>query len=127
MCNEIHEDSRKIPKTGEGFKIFTFHGTSFYQMTGICQNSPYDCTNDGRVVWDKYLAASDDDGFCFFLKKEDALLILKEWQKSFPTETFVLLPIKYWGGLGKHMEERIIHYPACIVEIALCKEFKIIF
>ena len=129
MCNKLHSYSRPIRKKGKGWKIFEVVGNSLRQM------SPRDAFNRNRTIppydkniwinWSTELQPyeSDDFGFCFFLDKNEAERCLKEWRKD-DHNTYILLPIEYKKGLGKHLELHIIW--GFEFESSLCKEFKII-
>ena len=72
------------------------------------------------------LAYKYEDGFCFFLDKSECERLLHNWSLDFPEDTFVMLPIEYFKGLGQHRESNIMGPDYDPFLIALCKEFQVI-
>lgn len=118
MCNNLHSDSKPIPKTGYGWKIVNttnegnFHSAVF--------SVKYKSGRDGTIKWDE-----ENGGFCFFLLKGEAIRADKShhWSHS-PALKQEVVKIKYYYGMGKHKERGFIGGRS--FEIALCKEFRFV-
>lgn len=121
MCNYLHKNSQPIPKNGEGWKIFSVRKDG--SIKGSTYGVYYLKKNQNKYVkWKNIGDGFGGVGFCFFLNEEIGKLALTLWSVNFPYINFVLLPIRYKQGLGKHEETSFVSEP---VEIALCKEFAI--
>lgn len=119
MCNYMHKDSKSIPENGTGWKIFeVFRGSL---IKGAAYDVFYRREEQNKYIKWEY---DKDGGFCFFLNKKLGEQSLKLWDENTnlitPKLQYVLLPIEYKGGMGKHLENGFVSKE---VMIALCKEF----
>jgi hypothetical protein len=128
MCNSIHLNSKPIESEGVGYKVFRKVGDDLCPMSDVSAK-PLCFLSTGKNIWSNKIKNAwgeveiDGDGFCFFLDKEAAIVVLEYWVSCFRSDKFVMLPIKYFQGLCKHIETKIrCNKPD---EIALCKEFEI--
>ena len=127
MCNSLHGDSKKIEEEGIGYKMFQLINGNFYPICynkNICVDIPFEKINswDPLIYKKNYDYYPDDKrfGFCFFLNLKDAFISINEWKDKNVT----IKRIKYKKGIGKHNEFFFVN---SLVEIALCKEFEIIY
>jgi len=121
MYNELHKDSKPIPETGTGWKLFQVFDGNYAPITTIPEcGDPIFQINEVNI-WNGY----KNHGFCFFLYKSEAINLRKDWIRDggYYEEDYVVLPIKYAGGMGTHQEDNITDFHS--YQIALCKEFKI--
>lgn len=127
MCNYLHGDSSEIPKTGTGWKIVRTDGTALFK------SDRYTPDSDGWINWDdnnvlewNKVPNRGDMGFCFFLDRTAASLVLKYLKRDYPRgyENCVIRKISYKQGLGKHIEDNMISDQ--LYEIALCKRWKLL-
>jgi len=134
MCNNLHEEGfRPIPKHGVGWKIFGIGVTSPDDNSELSISSIhgtiFERAEDGWVEW-KWSGIEEKNrefGFCFFLKRRDAVDAAKKWYQCIgndcnPCETCVVMKIEYDQGLGEYNENNFIKG----VRTALAKRFRII-
>jgi hypothetical protein len=118
MCNKLHDDSQPIPEEGLGWKI-VIQGNG--ELRAPVNRTLY---SRGIIVWE-----DGEGGFCFFLKRSEALRASRayDWvdhrSGNFYDKQRVV-KIRYWRGLGKHIETKFV--TKFNVEIALCKEFEFV-
>ena len=129
MCNRLHEDSQPIPEEGTGWKVFTKTRNLSNPELGIwIENGllTHDYDSDGWCRWDpERFFDSEDCGFCFMVD-EESVDTFKYYAKPDDVRYFyedVVKKIKYRKGLGHHVDHGFMDPP---VDIALCREFKII-
>ena len=123
MCNSLHEDEKKIPKSGKGYKLFgstTVVGGQIIPHQLVIAPLMYTTETSGWVTWIPQEFRSD--GFCFFLSLRKAQRVLNLWRRAFPFETQTIIEIQYKEGLGKHIETGFVNGQS--LEISLCKKFK---
>ena len=124
MCNHLHENSKPIPKSGIGWKLFVLSSNgqlgsifgirSIYQKVG---RSKY-------ITWNFYSSyVGVGDGFCFFTTKKEAENLLHDLHKDRFYGNVILVKIFYQGGMGEHKENSITSRRS--YETALCKKFKL--
>ena len=129
MGNKLHKGYKKINASGTGWKLFQIcnpdgkvkilcpvvsGGTIAYRYK-LC------LTNPKRVIWDALLDGYND-GFCFFLDKDQAIRSEKAWKKETGHQT-VVLKINYYDGLGEHEEGQFVQ--AFSPSVAICKSFEL--
>lgn len=129
MCNNILWDDtvnpKKIPEVGVGWKLF-------YSMTGdrapTSELRPrfgvthinYLRESDGWINWQGTL--NKEQGFCFFLKEEDA----EKMKAESPLEgCSVIRKIEYEQGVQERTQRSIISDDD-EWRMALCKRFRIL-
>jgi hypothetical protein len=121
MCNLLHDNSKSIKESGIGYKVCSvFKGKSPSSIM-------HDCIKFRRGKRHDWDTAYEGDGFCFFLNKKEAERLSKMWDdesNSNDKRKTAVFEIKYWGGLGTHLERNIIEGDPFM--IALCKSFQII-
>ncbi len=117
MCNKIHKEHEVIKEEGFGWKLFTIRKGKLYPL---CKIGHFTTPTKEWVVWNKKHVDThpDDDGFCFFLDKDEAQVALRSWGCG------SLRKIAYRKGICEQIEHHFIAGNA--FKIALCKEFKII-
>lgn len=125
MCNTLHEDAVPIPEEGVGYKLMGIGGKSLlgHQYNG----NPF-----LEIIWSDTLYGFDrieeidrrPCGFCFFLNQKEAIRAKEAWHFGIGGRWPIMYKIRYWGGLGSHQENEMIHRMS--FTIALCKRFKII-
>ena len=132
MCNRLHSYSKPIPEFGEGWKVFTkerdgsLHQWVFsYGLNGQQLIDDYKKKIDDWCVWrpDLVETHASKDGFCFLIDRkaiEAFSLYIGKHKDSYT----VIRKIKYRGGLGHHMDSGTLGFVS--IDIALCKEFKVI-
>jgi len=126
----LHEEGfRPIPKRGVGWKIFGVGAQSPNDCEGLVIGSVHGVVfkrdRDGWVAW-KWEDDPKDRGFCFFLKRKDAVSAARKWLETInrnPGETCVVLKIEYEGGLGECDEHRFV---GGTVRVALARRFRIV-
>jgi hypothetical protein len=121
MCNNLHHDSKPIKEEGVGYKLVHKIGGEVYACV---RDTSY---SKEKSIWDKQI--SRRDGFCFFLSYKEAKRAQKAWSwrpKSGSPRYPDIMRIKYYEGLGKHIEKNFIVVAnlSPSPEIALCKEFE---
>lgn len=124
MCNRLHSNSKLIPETGMGWKMFCIRNFQVVSILG----EEYRFDPNGAVIWDG-IAHKHSNGFCFFLTKEEAERANNLWNRysrySKANRDTVVLKIQYYQGLGTHSEDNFISNE--VINIALCKKFKLRF
>lgn len=132
MCNLLHEDSQPIPETGIGWKLFRKGMNGQLLTLSVCNEIEHYCFSENESVkWNDSFkliwGAKNVFGFCFLLTEELAREVLIKWAfaVAHSEKEFLIARIEYKGGLGKHTELEFLgsDFP---VEIALCKEFKVL-
>lgn len=112
MCNSLDHNSKKIPEEGTGYKIFSLKNNKLEPVFNQLLK-PFPINK-----WIKWKKRNSYEGFCFFLNKKDA----KKYLDILPPD--LILKIIYKKGLGKQKTYSLHLYKK--VEIAICKEFKIL-
>lgn len=99
MCNNLHDDYKKIPESGKGFKLVRELGDSFSSLYGIILHNlrmEYFTGDDGWIEWaPRY--KSKGVGFCIFLSLKEAKRLSMIWN-------YLIVEVEYEGGLGKQVE-----------------------
>lgn len=131
MCNCLHVDSVKIPKSGRGWKLFRVEGFKLKPMCWDSGNYFVEKSNAKEVVWKLFetptCISQFDGGFCFFLLRKEAERCLRFWrERSWTSDvhTHKLFPILYSGGLGEHDEALLIRGHS--FKVALCQNFEVV-
>lgn len=133
MCNTLPVRRFKIPKDGVGYKIFAKMDSGRYNTLYFGQHRYERTDNSGWVRWDAQEWNDEDEskenGFCFFLKQEDAQIyaayvnirrkLVKEHNEN-PYD-IVVKKIEYEDGLGEFVS---ISVPK--TTMALCRAWKIV-
>ena len=121
MCNCLHPESKPIPKSGIGWKLFRPNGDMLQFGGGAYKTDP-----DGWVRWHWRGEWHDEDncGFCFFRTKRGAEKWAQEWYNHTRRNIVTLCKIEYEDGLGSHVEHHFIHPHR--VTTALCRKFRVI-
>ena len=129
MCNYLNEDATPIPAKGFGWKMFEIHdgeGNDALFLGGIVQ--PYKhyrkggLNSEGWVNWIDFNVG--EEGFCFFLDKQDALTALKRW-KARSKGRIILRKIEYRHGLGLNKEWGMFEIQSEPINVALAKSFRL--
>lgn len=131
MCNNLHPDSKKIPLSGIGWKIFypydlypfVDYPSKKTVLIALFTRSSYELNHGETAIWNSSMEANS--GFCFFLSKEEAekaLIALKEYNDVFFKDS-VIVKITYEEGLGSHEENSIINGKS--FHTAICKKFRL--
>jgi hypothetical protein len=135
MCNELHEESRPIPASGAGLKMFSVDPASpdlFLPWLG--PGRLYEADADGWITWQE---GRRGDGFAFFrgpgeanvyydylCHRYETIWVGGKYRRHVPTWRsgilIVLQEIEYDSGLGEHREAGMQN-----CTIALCKRFRI--
>lgn len=119
MCNRLHVDSRPIPESGEGWKIFGVSVNS--ELSSLFKGDRYLKENDGFVLWkNQFGDGQEQNGFCFLLSEKEAIRLYKDLSYV----CSLVLKINYRKGLAKHMQKGIV--AGYEFETALCKEFSVV-
>jgi hypothetical protein len=116
----LHGDSKLIPKTGFGYKIFERRES---KLTPMCDSFSFGKLGKW-VKWDSDRFGGKGIGFCFFLTKEEADRLLLAWNKDTGIRKCIIMQIEYNNGLGTHSEHNIMCGRS--FQIALCREFRIV-
>ena len=120
MCNRLHKKSknkfRRIKDEGVGWKLFNKRYRDDY--CPVCRYG-YELKIGETITWD---IVKDGDGFCFFLKKADAVKAVKT---SWLSPLVVVCKISYSGGLGTFEETGDLSWPPGI-RFAIAKKFTIL-
>lgn len=117
MCNYLHLDSRAIKPEGFGWKLFV----SETSMTLY----PYTIDKDNWIRWNKDYCTkltNGGRGFCFCLRKSEALRLAKVWTERSSVDKVEVARIQYKGGLGRHDEPHICS--GYSFDTAICLSFK---
>ncbi len=121
MCNNLHSDSKPIPKSGYGWKIIIL-STGTNQTLSAVDHSIYTKNERGIIEWSN---KTGNGGFCFFLTKKEALRANKSWDWTrYCQGKQKIVKIRYFDGMGKHQEIHFITNHT--FEIALCKKFRFV-
>lgn len=126
MCNFLHKNSKKIPKSGDGWKIF-FTSKNGVLSTLFC-SLKYRKSKDCWIKWKPRNVYLNEEkrGFCFFLTKrtaDKAIRLFKKYNNDFYGNCYIF-KIKYNEGLGTHLEDGMIYGHR--ITIAICKQFKVV-
>ena len=105
MCNSLHKDSKPIPKTGKGYKLFAKHGTGTLLPLCFWKGSYSNDPNEG-IKW--IPRDNKDGGFCIFPTKKDAQFVKRHWAKGAGSikiiYSTILTRVSYKDGKGRHAE-----------------------
>lgn len=118
MCNILHDNYKKIPESGKGFKLVRDLNDSFISRSpyGIILHNlriEYSTGDDGWIEWTPRNKRKGV-GFCIFLSLKEAKRLSMIWP-------YLIVEVEYEGGLGKHIEYAMSHAG---FEIAIVKRFK---
>lgn len=117
MCNTIDalrhtEINRKCKRTMKGYKVFRKRKSGLYPS--FCKSFlPFKENKFNH--WNPLL--SDEDGFCFFPRKKDAVVMASTDSR------YSLKKIEARNVLATYMTKEVISRP---VKVGICKEFRIL-
>lgn len=129
MCNKVMWDQElnpvAIPETGVGWKVFysmeaekTPTSELLQRFGGIC--GKYRKDSDGWIRWEE--DGGEEQGFCFFLKKEDA----EKMRQVKPLGgRAVIRKIEYQEGVQERDQMNIVRSDDKW-RMAICKRFRIL-
>lgn len=119
MCNTLVAKSSglnpvRIPTTGIGWKLFL----NSPDLSSLIDGFGYVKDPDGWVSW----RWTKNEGFCFFLKQEDAERARDIWNSKY--WSCVLRKIEYEKGLQERDEKGFLANSTW--RVALCKRFRVV-
>jgi hypothetical protein len=126
MCNYSMANSKIIPESGYGWKIFRKKDKDL--LFPCFWDHPYTKGEDNWITWTNNLSGQKEIGFCFFPTREEArkcLYELKNMSSSpFYYSNNVIRRIEYKQGIEEHITNKIVNdtpFRSC-----LAKKFRII-
>ncbi len=129
MCNRLHDNYEKIPKSGVAYKIVTPQTFSIVKesdekcgkhvntkFSSLVNYDYYLEDVDGWIIWNEWKRGEKDitnmsfegDGFGMFLDKEEAMRVMGLW--NYPSDNIsrrngFVAEVEYRRGLGKQEEQ----------------------